>query len=34
MLFLKPFTCSEDFQPRAVDQQVDRSIRQNTALGK
>ena len=32
MLLLKLITGSEDFQPRAVDQQVDRPIRQNTAF--
>jgi hypothetical protein len=32
MLFLKPLTCAEDFQPRAVDQQVDRPIGEGTAL--
>src|ERR1019366_5104901 len=34
MLFLNPLTGPEDFQTRAVDQQVDRSIRQNTAFGE
>jgi hypothetical protein len=32
MLLLKPLTGSEDFQTRAVDQQVDRTIRYDTAL--
>ena len=33
MLFLKPLAGSENFQIRAVDQQVDRPIWQDTALG-
>jgi hypothetical protein len=32
MLFLKPLTGSEDLQPRAVDQQVDRPSGRTQAL--